>query len=682
MFAKRLLNGLFLAAVSSAALAACSSGDVPDAEGTLRLYGGLDLQGRPFTRYALDTKSGIVPLEFDPTLMDVSKLGPAQRVAAYGERTADGKLRVRQLDMIEPEENAGIVRQQLTFGGTRTAKLLVLMVYRDAPDGQTIDNIKQTLLTSPTSTRALFKESSFNKLDITADVFGWFKIPASSTCDEGKMAEDAKAAARATNVEPDLYDHVLYYFPSTTLCAFSGLGEVGSPTSPARTTWYNGEFSLYVTSHELGHNMGFWHAHSLDCGNVAIASAASCTPWEYGDTADPMGGLRIDFNNGHVATQYSGYNKAAQNWIGGCNVVTTPVSGDYWLTPTETQSTEPQVLRIKAPNSVCPADLPSCYYYVEYRQPIGAIDGSDYFKTTPMQQGVLIRLGGDLDQTGTSSVQGAYLIDTNPSIEDDYMDARLGFGKTFTDSAGVQITAVAAESGKAHVKITLSTGSGSATCLNGTVYGGSSGSCADFVQPMAGQPGYKLGDKVKFNGANYESTLNGANYWSPTAAPQYWKSTTCSTSTSSCTDGVKNGSETGVDCGGSCPACATCTDRIKNGSETGVDCGGSCPACATCTDRIKNGNETGVDCGGSCPACPSCTDGIKNGSETGIDCGGSCAPCSTTSCTAFVQPYAGQPGYKIGDKVLFNALGYASTINNNYWSPSAAPQYWKSTTCN
>ena len=50
----------------------------------------------------------------------------------------------------------------------------------------------------------------------------------------------------------------------------------------------------------------------------------------------------------------------------------------------------------------------------------------------------------------------------------------------------------------------------------------------------------------------------------------------------------------------------TCTDGVQNGDETGIDCGGSCPPCdggATCTDGIQNGDETGVDCGGSCPPC-------------------------------------------------------------------------------
>ena len=72
---------------------------------------------------------------------------------------------------------------------------------------------------------------------------------------------------------------------------------------------------------------------------------------------------------------------------------------------------------------------------------------------------------------------------------------------------------------------------------------------------------------------------------------------------------------------------------------------------ASCTDEVKNGAETGVDCGSTCGPCPSCNNGIQdvevvpnpnpnnavstNGSrsqdwtETGIDCGGPCAACNT-----------------------------------------------------
>ncbi|MCB0560802.1 MAG: T9SS type A sorting domain-containing protein [Phaeodactylibacter sp.] len=92
-------------------------------------------------------------------------------------------------------------------------------------------------------------------------------------------------------------------------------------------------------------------------------------------------------------------------------------------------------------------------------------------------------------------------------------------------------------------------------------------------------------------------------------------------------------SETTNFCFGGGPT-PTCSDGVQNGDETGVDCGGSCPACPTCSDGVLNGNETDVDCGGpDCPACPTCSDGIQNGDETGVDCGGSCAPCGGGGCT-------------------------------------------------
>jgi len=52
------------------------------------------------------------------------------------------------------------------------------------------------------------------------------------------------------------------------------------------------------------------------------------------------------------------------------------------------------------------------------------------------------------------------------------------------------------------------------------------------------------------------------------------------------------------------------------------------PPTFSCSDGTKNGNETGEDCGGpDCPPCPTCFDLQKNGNESGIDCGGNCSPC-------------------------------------------------------
>jgi hypothetical protein len=76
-------------------------------------------------------------------------------------------------------------------------------------------------------------------------------------------------------------------------------------------------------------------------------------------------------------------------------------------------------------------------------------------------------------------------------------------------------------------------------------------------------------------------------------------------STPSCGDGALNQDETDVDCGGSCAACAlgeTCEDAGDcatnncdvNVTDTCVD-----PATETCGDGLLNGDEDQIDCGGS-----------------------------------------------------------------------------------
>ena len=117
-------------------------------------------------------------------------------------------------------------------------------------------------------------------------------------------------------------------------------------------------------------------------------------------------------------------------------------------------------------------------------------------------------------------------------------------------------------------------------------------------------------------------------------------------------DGVQNQGETDVDCGGTnttkkcvdtkkCTAGTDCVslscsntdkicvpaaanDGIKNGTETDIDCGGpagttprcgtgkTCGAATDCTNKV---------CSTTCLA-PTGTDGVKNGDESDVDCGG------------------------------------------------------------
>jgi hypothetical protein len=71
----------------------------------------------------------------------------------------------------------------------------------------------------------------------------------------------------------------------------------------------------------------------------------------------------------------------------------------------------------------------------------------------------------------------------------------------------------------------------------------------------------------------------------------------------------------------------SCTDKLKNGDETDVDCGGSCDTkCAfgkTCATAADCDATIGV-CSESLK-CTTCETGVKDGNETDVDCGGSCA---------------------------------------------------------
>jgi MYXO-CTERM domain-containing protein len=72
----------------------------------------------------------------------------------------------------------------------------------------------------------------------------------------------------------------------------------------------------------------------------------------------------------------------------------------------------------------------------------------------------------------------------------------------------------------------------------------------------------------------------------------------------SCDDGVKNGEESDVDCGGE--SCEPCNVKLECAAdedcESNVCTRGMCMA-ATCSDGVENGDEDGVDCGGECGAC-------------------------------------------------------------------------------
>jgi hypothetical protein len=170
--------------------------------------------------------------------------------------------------------------------------------------------------------------------------------------------------------------------------------------------------------------------------------------------------------------------------------------------------------------------------------------------------------------------------------------------------------------------------------------------------------------------------------------------------TPTCNDGVQNGNETGIDCGGSCAPCSSgCSGTevvisitldnypeetswtIKNSNGSTVATGGTYGnqadgSTVTINECLSDGcydftiNDTygdGICCsygngsysvtaGGSVVAsggnftnsettnfcigggpAPTCNDGVQNGDEEGVDCGGSCTPCNTGGGCSTIQ---------------------------------------------
>ena len=251
---------------------------------------------------------------------------------------------------------------------------------------------------------------------------------------------------------------------------------------------------------------------------------------------------------------------------------------------------------------------------------------------------------------------------------------------------------------------------GSRTCV--------AGPCEDGVLTVGSETDVDCGGTCGATNASRRCAVNRRCAGNTDCASGVCNATTLRCVPNQCFDGVRNGSETDVDCGGSCePKCAAtrvcavntdcqsgacggtnrcaadqCSDGRLNGSESAIDCGGTCVtkcavgqpcasgvdcvhpqmlvgvpgfchavtntcAATSCTDGLLDGDETGVDCGGSCAAkcalglgclagadCAStfcnattrvcvasqCLDGVTNGTETDVDCGGSCGDGATT----------------------------------------------------
>lgn len=130
----------------------------------------------------------------------------------------------------------------------------------------------------------------------------------------------------------------------------------------------------------------------------------------------------------------------------------------------------------------------------------------------------------------------------------------------------------------------------------------------------------------------------GTNY-----GPRYgFSNTTSVCMPPTCADNMRNGSETGIDCGGNCAPClANCSGSAGSAtlcSQGGCLCGqgqGNCTVNAECQGGLsclRLGAQFGYSTTTRVCAPARCANGVQDGDETGVDCGGACGTCLPT-CT-------------------------------------------------
>jgi len=112
-------------------------------------------------------------------------------------------------------------------------------------------------------------------------------------------------------------------------------------------------------------------------------------------------------------------------------------------------------------------------------------------------------------------------------------------------------------------------------------------------------------NKIRLRVSHKNQDINGSSgvWYQECRGEECWHATivlerfTYQFCTSHCANGVKDGDEDGIDCGGSCELCISCYNGLLDGDEDGIDCGGSCPfVCGNCKPLIYQGaHEDKID---------------------------------------------------------------------------------------